>query len=184
MSDTEDILSDEEPITAQKVLENLENAWLNEKFAPEILPHQAEMIDLMLDQIAHIEENVRKLDKNDFRVIAHRMELERIRYVIASYLRCRLEKIEQFTLCIMKEEERRSEENKRLSEEETKFCREYYENIEKHFHQLALRHMPPNLQSDEKNQRIVRPNLMSHIFFKAKETSNICFCLKLILNNL
>lgn len=171
MSDTEELLSDEEPITAQKVLENLENAWLNEKFSPEILPHQVEMVDLMLDQIAHIEENVRKLDKNDFRVIAHRMELERIRYVIASYLRCRLEKIETYYLHILKEEERRSDENKRLSYEEIKFCRNYYESVEKHFYQLALRHMPPNLQSDEKFQRIVKPNMMSHIFFKANETS-------------
>uniref|UniRef100_A0A1B0BF29 DNA replication complex GINS protein SLD5 n=1 Tax=Glossina palpalis gambiensis TaxID=67801 RepID=A0A1B0BF29_9MUSC len=156
-----------EEITAQKVLEFLETAWTNEMSAPEILMHQSEMIELMMGQIAHMEENMKDLNKNDFRYVAHQMELERIRYIMVSYLRCRLRKIENFTQHILNEESVREPDEKRLSQEETKFAKEYYENMETCFQQVALQYMP-NMQRSEADQRIVRPNLMSHVFIKAK----------------
>ncbi|XP_055854396.1 DNA replication complex GINS protein SLD5 [Episyrphus balteatus] len=159
--DTEDEL-----ITAQKVLENLETAWANELFAPEILCHQTEMLELMLGQIAHMEENMKELDKNDFRFIAHQMELERIRYIIASYLRCRLQKIEMFTKHIIAEESSRDVSAKRLSAEETIYAQEFHDNTENYFNVVALQYMP-NLQRSDVEKRIVRPNLMSHVFLKA-----------------
>lgn len=130
------------------------------------------MLELMLGQVAHMEENIKELDKNDFRSIAHRMELERIRYIIASYLRCRLEKIETFTKLILQEEESRSDEEKRMSVEETKFATEYHENMENYFKTVALQYMP-TLQRSDADQRIVRPNMMSHVFVKAKETGEL-----------
>uniref|UniRef100_A0A1A9V638 DNA replication complex GINS protein SLD5 n=1 Tax=Glossina austeni TaxID=7395 RepID=A0A1A9V638_GLOAU len=166
---TDGIESDDgtEEITAQKVLEFLETAWTNEMSAPEILMHQSEMLELMMGQIAHMEENMKDLNKNDFRYVAHQMELERIRYIMVSYLRCRLRKIEHFTKHILNEESAREPDEKRLSQEETKFAKEYYENMETYFQQVALQYMP-NMQRSEADQRIVRPNLMSHVFIKAK----------------
>uniref|UniRef100_A0A1I8MKG4 DNA replication complex GINS protein SLD5 n=1 Tax=Musca domestica TaxID=7370 RepID=A0A1I8MKG4_MUSDO len=155
-----------EEITAQKVLEFLETAWTNEMCAPDILQHQSDMLELMMGQVAHMEENMKDLDKNDFRFVVHQMELERIRYVMASYLRCRLQKIETYTKHLLNEESTRSAEEKRLSPEETKFAQEYYENMEECFQQIALQYMP-NTQRSEADQRIVRPNLMSHVFVKA-----------------
>lgn len=147
-----------------QVLENIENAWLNERHAPDILPYQGEMVDLMLGQLAHMEENLQAIDKNDFRRITHRMELERIRFVVTSYLRCRLQKIEDFTQHIIEEERNRPAEKKRLSEAEMKFAEDYFDSVEKHFQQLALRHIPPN--QDDVNKRIIRPNLMSNVFLR------------------
>lgn len=118
----------------------------------------------MLGQLAHMEENLLAIDANDFRRIAHRMELERIRYIVTSYLRCRLQKIEDFTQHIINEERNRSGDKKRLSEAEMKFAEDYFDSIEKHFQQLALRHIPPN--QDDLNKRIIRPNLMSNVFLK------------------
>lgn len=160
---------DEEPITAQRVLEILEKSWMNEKFAPEILPHQSDLMDLMLGQISHMEENMGRLDKNDFRSIAHRMELERIRYIVASYLRCRLAKIETYTQLILKEEEGRDADSKYLSEEETKFANEYLQMTESHFNQIVLRHIPESFH-DEPKKRMVKPNLMGHVFVRAVES--------------
>lgn len=151
------------------MLENLENAWLNEQNCPDILPHQTEMLELMLGQMSHMEENMKTLDKNDFRYIAHKMELERVRYVITSYLRTRLKKIEKFTKHILVEEDSRDDEHKRLSEEETQFAREFHQGICSHFSQVALQYMPPNLQGTDEKQMIVRPNLLSHIYLKAKQ---------------
>lgn len=73
-------IDDDQPVmTAQSALEELENAWLNEKFAPEILPHNYELVEIMLQQIGHMEENIKRLSKNDIRQSVHKMELERIR---------------------------------------------------------------------------------------------------------
>uniref|UniRef100_A0A1B6LT31 GINS complex subunit 4 n=1 Tax=Graphocephala atropunctata TaxID=36148 RepID=A0A1B6LT31_9HEMI len=92
----DETLSDEEMMTAAGVLKSLEEAWLNEKLSPEILPHKTEQVDCMMEQIHHMEENLKKLDKNDFRVGLHKLELDRIRYLITSYLRTRINKIEMF----------------------------------------------------------------------------------------
>lgn len=147
-----------------KVLENLENAWLNEKNSPEILKYEEEMIDLMFGQLEHMESNLQLVSANDFRRITHSMELERIRFIIASYLRCRLQKIEDFTQHILSEEEKRSDDQKRLSPSELSFAKSYYESSENHFQQLILRHLPPN--QDDTSRRIIRPNMMSNVFIR------------------
>ena len=163
-----------EEITAQKVLEFLETAWTNEICAPEILHHQSDMLELMMGQVAHMEENMKELDKNDFRYVVHQMELERIRYIIASYLRCRLRKIEMYSKHILNEESAREPDEKRLSPEETKFALENYENVEEYFQQVALQYMP-NMQRSEADQRVIRPNLMSHVFIKANASGESNF---------
>jgi len=129
------------------------------------------MIELMMGQLTHMEENLQAIPSNDFRRIAHKMELERIKFIIAAYLRCRLQKIEDFTQYIISEEMKRSAENKRLSEAETKFAEDYFESIEKHFQQLALRHIPP--QQDDVSKRIIRPNLMSNVFIKVIKSCGV-----------
>lgn len=161
---------EEELITADKVLENIENAWINEKFSPDILPQQTVMLELMLGQLEHMEENMKLLDKNDFRSITHRMEIERIRYIIVSYLRCRLKKIEKYTAYILNEENNRNDIQKRLSNEETKYAKEYLKHIEDFYQRTVLQYIPNIQRSSDLEQRIIRPNLMSHVFIKANET--------------
>ncbi|XP_001359166.2 DNA replication complex GINS protein SLD5 [Drosophila pseudoobscura] len=166
VNDDEEDDDDVEQITAQKVLEILETAWINEMCAPEILPNQTDMLELMVSQVSHMEEQMRDLDKNDFRAVVHSMELERVRYIMASYLRCRLQKIETFTQHILNQEETREPDDKRLSPEETKFAKEFQGHVDEYFHKVATQYMP-NQQRGELDQRIVVPNLMSHVFLKA-----------------
>lgn len=144
----------------------MQTAWTNEKFAPDLLPHQTDIVDLMLDQIVHMEQNLSQLGRNDFRLIAHRMELARIKYIISSYLRSRLVKIEQFAAAILADEEKRSPDERRLSAEERQFADAYVANVSGHFRHIALRHMPLNLQETEAAQ-VVRPNVREHVFLKA-----------------
>ncbi|XP_023164505.1 DNA replication complex GINS protein SLD5 [Drosophila hydei] len=157
---------DAEPITAQKVLEILETAWTNEMCAPELLQHQSDMLELMMSQVAHMEEQMKDLDKNDFRFVVHQMELERIRYIMASYLRCRLQKIEAFTQHIINQDATYDVADKRLSPEESKYAQEFATNVDEYFNKVATRYMP-NQQRGEAEQRVVAPNLMSHVFLKA-----------------
>lgn len=164
---------EEEQITVEKILINISLARQNERLCPEILPHCTEMVDLMLGQIGHMEHNLSSFDSNDFRTILHKMELERIRYILASYLRCRLKKIEEYTKHILDEEAQRSDIHKRLTPGELKYAKEYHEIVENHLFQVATRHMPANMQQNDDQMRVVRPNMMSHVVVKVNSESNV-----------
>lgn len=154
----------------QKIL----TAWRNEKLAPELLPHISDMITLMLGQVAHMEQNLTTLSPNDFLYVVHKLELERIKFLLASYLRCRLEKIEKYATYILSEEAQRPESEKRLSKEELKFAKEYRDLMENHFYQVAVRHMPSNLQQNDEQQRMVKPILNGLVLVKVIGDSK-CF---------
>lgn len=59
----------------------MEEAWLNEKFAPEILPHKTEIVELLLGQITYMEERLQQLESTDFKKGIHQMEIDRWEYV-------------------------------------------------------------------------------------------------------
>ena len=84
----------EEELTAAEVLQKLEDAWLNEKHAPELLESKIEIVECMLDQVRTMEENLAKVKKGDIRVPVHRMEIQRIKFMVNSYLRLRMRKIQ------------------------------------------------------------------------------------------
>ncbi|XP_077992723.1 DNA replication complex GINS protein SLD5-like [Glandiceps talaboti] len=161
---------EEVEMTAADVLLKLEEAWLNEKFAPELLESKSDLVECMLEQIQQMEENLRRCKKGDFRIIIHRMELDRIRYIITSYLRIRLAKIEKFVHHILeKEVNKGDEEPSKLSNEEFVYAKQYAENLESHLKSVVIRHMPPNLQNLDKDKIAPRPNLDSYIFLKVNE---------------
>ena len=62
----------EEELTAAEVLQKMEEAWINEKHAPELLESKIEIIECMLDQIKTMEENLSILKKGDLRAPVHR----------------------------------------------------------------------------------------------------------------
>lgn len=164
----DETLSDDEVMTAAAVLKSLEEAWLNEKLSPEILPHKVELVDCMLEQIHHMEENLKKLDKNDYRVGLHKLELDRIRFLITSYLRTRVDKIESYTLKILEDESLKDPDDRYLSPEEYTFAREYISNMNTHFKSLFVG-LPESLQDLHTHQIMIKPNLESHVFVKAVE---------------
>ncbi|XP_068977886.1 DNA replication complex GINS protein SLD5 [Bombus flavifrons] len=168
----EDSDQEEEELTAQSVLLAIEEAWLNEKFAPEILPHRSDLIECMLQQITHMEENMKRLDKGDIRLMIHRMELDRIKYMISNYLRARLEKIEKYTIHILSQEANRSSEDCYLSVAELQFAKEFLASIETLFKTVALQHMPGNFQTFEVDTLAVKPNMQAYVFLRANDRIN------------
>nr|KAF6427577.1 GINS complex subunit 4 [Rousettus aegyptiacus] len=98
------------------------------------------------------------------------MEMERIRYVLSSYLRCRLMKIEKFFPHILEKEKTHHEgEPSSLSPEEFAFAKEYMANTETYLKNVALRHMPPNLQKVDLLRSVPKPDLDSYVFLRVKE---------------
>ncbi|OAD56495.1 DNA replication complex GINS protein SLD5 [Eufriesea mexicana] len=169
---TEDSEQEEEELTAQTALLAIEKAWLNEKFAPEILPHESDLVDCMLQQITHMEENMKRLDKGDLRLMIHRMEVDRIKFVVSSYLRTRLEKIEKYTIHILSQEVNRSSEECYLTAAELQFAKEFLANIETLFKTIALQYMPGNFQVFEVNKLTVKPNMQTYVFLRTNNRVN------------
>ncbi|KAL7295971.1 hypothetical protein TKK_0010529 [Trichogramma kaykai] len=161
--------SDEEELTSDKALQVLESAWLNEKFAPELLPHQQLLVECMVQQIKHMEENVQRLTKGDIRINIHTMEICRIRFIISSYLRKRLDKIEEFAVHLLKEDARRSPDEKYMTTAEAQFARDYLTNIEKLFETVALQHMPQRCANFDLDAISMEPNLKKHVFARANK---------------
>ncbi|XP_040850097.1 DNA replication complex GINS protein SLD5 [Ochotona curzoniae] len=162
--------SDEVILTPAELIERLEQAWLNEKFAPELLDSKCEIVDCMMEQLDHMESNLRRAPKGDLKVAIHRMELERIRFVLSSYLRCRLMKIEKFFPHILEKEQSRPEgQPSSLSLEELVFAKEYMASTESYLKNVALKHMPPNLQKVDLLRAVPKPDLNSYVFLRVKE---------------
>ncbi|ROT69702.1 DNA replication complex GINS protein SLD5 [Penaeus vannamei] len=147
-------------------------AWMTERMSPTLESHQSELVDCMLDQINQMTENLKRCKKHDFRLAIHKMEIDRIRYMISSYLRTRLEKIEKFTHYLLEKEGRVTDESlATLSPAEVNYAKEYASNLESHFQTLILQHVPENLRAFDPNKMSVKPNLDSYVFLKVKETT-------------
>ncbi|KAK3589731.1 hypothetical protein CHS0354_021051 [Potamilus streckersoni] len=159
-----------ETMTAAEVLRKLEEAWLNEKFAEDLLEAKTDLVECMMEQISEMEDNISRAKKGDFKVSIHRLEIDRIRYVLSSYLRSRLLKIEKFATHLLEEEKvRKDDEPSKLSPEEFTFAKDYDKSLESHLRNLALRHMPAHIQSLDPKQIAVRPNLDKYVFLRVNE---------------
>uniref|UniRef100_G1SQG0 DNA replication complex GINS protein SLD5 n=1 Tax=Oryctolagus cuniculus TaxID=9986 RepID=G1SQG0_RABIT len=149
--------SDEVILTPAELIERLEQRFSICQFTPQM--------ELLL-----VESNLRRAPKGDLKVSIHRMELERIRYVLSSYLRCRLTKIEKFFPHILEKEQARPEgQPSGLSLEELVFAKEYLANTEAYLRNVALKHMPPNLQKVDLLRAVPKPDLDSYVFLRVKQ---------------
>lgn len=155
---------DENQISPPELVQLMEEAWLNEKFSPEILPHKTEMVEILLGQIAYIEENLKKLKTTDFKKTLYQMESDRLKFVITSYLRYRIEKIETYSTYILEQEKQRSEKQEEmyLSQNELTFAQEYEQSLRQHFDSIMsfCPEMTPTAA--------IEPNMHSMVFLKSK----------------
>ncbi|KAI8821680.1 uncharacterized protein EV422DRAFT_427775 [Fimicolochytrium jonesii] len=119
--------------------------WVNERCAPEILPYQDELVRSLLEmveaQTSILETKTSDTADGAFLNVLYQQEMERIKFVIRSYLRTRLAKIQKYTAFFLREPEFRG----RLSEEELAFAENLQQLLEKHFTKSCLEGLPPFL---------------------------------------
>ncbi|CAH0557614.1 unnamed protein product [Brassicogethes aeneus] len=169
--DLENALQDEndedEQLTPAEVIELMEEAWLNEKFAPEILPHKFDVVECLLGQITYMEDNIQNLESKDFRKTIHQLEVDRLRFLVCSYLRTRIEKIEAYCNHIMKQESERISkgEDQYLTESEFQFLKDFIQSLDSHFEKVTSFTV---VTEDWKSQPVV-PNVHSFVFLKSKQ---------------
>jgi len=154
-------------LTAAEVLQSVEEAWLNEKHCPEILESKMDIMECMLEQMQTMEGNLNGLKKGDIRLPIHRMELSRIRFMINSYLRLRLNKIQKHLFYYTRPDS--EENNRRLTPEEVDFAAAYKENLLEHFGSLVLRHIPGTWDAEKSVPALPGPRLNSAVFIEVKE---------------
>ena len=104
----------------------------NERMAPELLPFQFSLVEKILRQVSAREQSLeqkRLVDADDrFNVNIYKMELDRVKFVVKSYLRTRLAKIERHHIYLIEKD--RSE---LLSESEKIYAFNLLESRSRHF---------------------------------------------------
>ncbi|KAF1916233.1 hypothetical protein BDU57DRAFT_224043 [Ampelomyces quisqualis] len=86
-------------------LQELTRCWVAERVAPEILPWPSQLMDRVLErirrQIELVEDQTGNMDpKTNFKLIIIQTELERFKFLVRSFLRARIKKIDLHPLHI------------------------------------------------------------------------------------
>lgn len=143
-------------------------AWLNEKNAPELLkfPSQAlsELNELVEQQDQIIAQSAVESVSKAFFSNLLQMELDRVKFIIRSYLRTRLTKIQKYAFYILQTPEQRQ----LLSSEEYEFLKGYVTLLETHFTESCLKDFPEDLQNLANMDMIAQPDLNTHVFCKVE----------------
>ncbi|KAJ4969469.1 hypothetical protein NE237_016170 [Protea cynaroides] len=164
---------DYDSLIATTDVELLKRAWRNEKASPEILQFQTSLVQRSREQIQLMEDTVEEFPKNctdPLTVSLYQMDLDRMLFVLRSYLRTRLQKIEKYFIHISK-----SDLWNRLSDQEQKFAKKCTDYMEKHLQRSVLSHLPYGYQSilrqsisSEEDDMVPEPRLDTFVFCKSK----------------
>ncbi|KAI8617432.1 hypothetical protein BC830DRAFT_1062435 [Chytriomyces sp. MP71] len=147
----------------------LTRLWLSERNGAELLPFASDVIERTLELVAAQNASVDALatDESDAGFVhsVYSLELERIRFVLRSYMRTRIHKIETHTGALLKNPEYRA----RMSEDELAYAEQFnritLENYKKSFLDEAC---PPSLQTLDDAETANNPNLNQAVFCRVR----------------
>ncbi|KAF9073446.1 GINS complex Sld5 component [Rhodocollybia butyracea] len=126
-------------------LSQLTRHWMNERHAPDILPAQEELLSSLLDHIRRQSEAVQSLrgepsasEEDHIRIMLVQMEVERVKFIVRSYVRTRLFKVEKFARFIMTDETIQA----RITMAERAHASRHAHLTDRHFHNVVLQSLP------------------------------------------
>uniref|UniRef100_A0A7S1DHH6 DNA replication complex GINS protein SLD5 n=1 Tax=Hemiselmis andersenii TaxID=464988 RepID=A0A7S1DHH6_HEMAN len=154
-------------------LERFKRVWRNEKCAPVLLPHEKDLLEKVRQYVREQEEFLEEEAEKHQRIDATkalmlnmlRMDVERCNYLVRSYLRTRLLKIQKLYQSLLTDDQRYN----LMSREEQRFCRSYADLVGKHFHSCVLDRLPENLRGMANEEMIAQPPLDDHVFVSVLE---------------
>ncbi|KAI1339623.1 GINS complex, Sld5 component [Xylariaceae sp. FL0016] len=152
--DIDDILREVDPTVDSipeetRDLQALTRAWVAERSSPELLDWPADGLferinDRIKQQIETVEEMTGDMDpKTNFALIVIQTELERYKYLVRSYLRARIAKLDKHTLHYLSTPALRS----RLSDTEQAYATRHQALLHNHYLSSFLSSFPPTLQN-------------------------------------
>lgn len=157
-------------------LQLLQEAWIKEKMVPDILPYEEGLIERILErirkQLEFIEMNSIELqtEEKDIKLmlVIVESELERIQFLIRSYVRLRLQKIDKYALYI----QQNSAEREKLNLDEVTYMEGHLSMLYELFDEQFLKKIhvkTTNIGEDE--LMIDEPDLDSHVLFRCETES-------------
>ncbi len=174
----DDLVREEQTDNAELLLK-LRTLMLNEQYSPDIFQFAHEpiselrkLIEQQSDAIDDIElTDEQKPTPLNFEVHIKQMELDRINYLLRSYYRIRLKKIEKNAIYIFKEESKTL--YNRLSKAEQDYAIGYMNVVENHFNRSFLSMLPEKLQQLDKDGSVnhaIAPHLDKFAFCRIRKT--------------
>ncbi|KAL1923930.1 uncharacterized protein VTP21DRAFT_6965 [Calcarisporiella thermophila] len=152
----------------------LAQSWINERSAPEILPYRGVLVENLLELIDKQSELVSEMFEDPtrrFECVIYQTEMERIRWLIRSYLRTRLHKIERYATHILNDPESFS----RLSDEEREYVEQYHSIVSEHYHKAFLSLLPEEQRKQDEVDNftdlsmVATPSLDDAVFCRVME---------------
>ncbi|CAE7141616.1 unnamed protein product [Rhizoctonia solani] len=155
----------------------LRRVIMNERYAPELLPWQGQLIEDVLEKLHQQNQMVEYLRSDDstsedehFRMSYVQLDMERIKFQIRSYVRTRLHKIEKYAAHIMATPELQS----RMSVLEQNHAISYKNLFNAHMHRTVLDNLPEGLRSltetfPDGRSMVPQPNMTQGVFIYATE---------------
>ncbi|KAI4110953.1 MAG: hypothetical protein LQ339_000955 [Xanthoria mediterranea] len=156
-------------------LQELTRAWVTERSAPELLPWPSDLMERVLgrihQQIEVVEEQVGNVDpKTNFRLIIIQTELERFKYLVRSFLRTRMAKIDHYALYMLSN----PTQTARLSACELQYANSHQTLLESHYRSSFLSQFPTSLQRLDDTaggiSMIEQPDTDAAVFVRALRT--------------
>ncbi|KAI9917759.1 hypothetical protein PsorP6_012692 [Peronosclerospora sorghi] len=155
-----------------------------QKNAPEILQYNDEMVSEMLEQIRNQQEYVHSVyedrehltEEKSFVNKLYQMEIDRLRYMVSSYLRTRLHKVNMLSFpCHSRPIEKYAIHildnavlTQRLSDKERHFAQQFVMLYESHVNDLALSKFEEEHRSLTAEEMVPKPNLDTFVFCQGK----------------
>ncbi|KAI8397739.1 GINS complex protein [Nakaseomyces glabratus] len=199
---------DYSPVTPEQDYLQLLKHWRNERCAPELLPLPKLLVSRMLkriqDQMEHIEnismgfleheiqekDGEEAIGQNEYQnnalnngklpLLCMEAELERVKFVMRSYLRCRLNKIDKYSLYLRQLGDQGINLislDELMSEQELKYHAKHSVILLKLLNNSILRHMPPELQAINDTEgsvsMIEEPNWKKFVFIYVNGPANV-----------
>lgn len=161
----------------EQAIINLEEAFRREKAAPELLKCETELVNLVGRAVEAQEETLSIEPQNPqehFTGRLYQLDLDRVKYLLAAYLRTRLLKIQSQIMQIVT-----YDLTEILSPEEYEFAEKYYSIKRNHFTKSFLKELPGNLrelnqkQPGELKDMNEGPDLRKFVFVRVKRNIGV-----------
>ncbi|QLQ80254.1 hypothetical protein HG537_0D02550 [Torulaspora globosa] len=152
----------QDDITPEKDYIRLMTLWRNERCSPELLRFPTLLMKRMLRRVQEQIENIENISMGFYQdesasgssndklpLLCMEAELERVKFLIRSYLRCRMHKIDKYMLYLKQLEysDNTTSLKDLLSAQELIYHNRHFSSLLKLFNSSVLRHMPTELQA-------------------------------------
>jgi len=153
-------------------MEALLRHWMDERAAPELLHLQEDLVDRMMGNLeAQTEaasllaaQAAAKADEHE-RILLVQLEIERVRFLLRSYIRTRTYKIEQYAQYLLKTPAAKG----KMSDVEFGYAQRYQALIERHLTTSVVQNLPERMGRLDEDDMIVKPDLEQAVFARARK---------------